>query len=132
MARPATRFELSSSVVGPLRRLAAGQRAQRRTSASADSAYEAMMQAYVRTARELREEREASRAQEALNVTVIESPHDAFVSFDAEGTITGWNARAPRSCSSGRRRSRSAARSRARSSRRRCASATSAAWSASS
>jgi PAS domain S-box-containing protein len=94
MARRATRFELSSSVVGPLRRLAAGQRAQRRTSASADSAYEAMMQAYVRTARELREEREASRAQEALNVAVIESPHDAFVSFDAEGTITGWNARA--------------------------------------
>jgi PAS domain-containing protein len=78
----------------PLRRLAAGQRAQRRTSASADGAYEAMMQAYVRTARELREEREASRRQEALNVAVIESPHDASVSIDAEGTITAWNARA--------------------------------------
>jgi hypothetical protein len=61
VARRATRFELSSSVVGPLQRLAAGQRAERRTSATADNAYEAMMQAYVRTARELREARETSR-----------------------------------------------------------------------
>jgi hypothetical protein len=38
---------------------------QRRTSASSDSAYDAMMQAYVRTARE---EREARRTHEALNV----------------------------------------------------------------
>jgi PAS domain S-box-containing protein len=94
MARPATRFELSSSVVGSLRRLAAGQRAQRRTTAPAGSGYEEMMQSYVRTARELREEREASRTYEALNVAVIESAHDAFASFDAEGTIIAWNARA--------------------------------------
>jgi hypothetical protein len=67
MARRATRFELSGSVVGPQQRLAARQRTQRRTSATADNAYEAMMQAYVRTARELREARETSRAQEALN-----------------------------------------------------------------
>jgi PAS domain S-box-containing protein len=94
MARHATRFELSSSVVGPLRRLATGQRAQRRTSACVGSAYDEMMQAYVRTARELREEREASRTQEALNVAVIESAHDAFVSIDADDTIIAWNARA--------------------------------------
>ena len=94
MARPATRFGLSSSVVGPLQRLAAGQRAQRRTSASAGSAYDEMMQAYVRTARQLREEREASRTQEALNVAVIESAHDAFVSIDADDTIIAWNSRA--------------------------------------
>jgi hypothetical protein len=68
MARPATRFELSRSVIGPPRRLASGQRAQRRTSASTDSAYEAMMQAYVPTARELREEPEAGRTHETLNV----------------------------------------------------------------
>jgi PAS domain S-box-containing protein len=94
MARPATRFELSSSVVGSLRRLAAGQRAQRRTTASADSGYQEMMQSYVRTARELREEREANRTYDALNVAVIESAHDAFASFDADGTIIAWNARA--------------------------------------
>jgi two-component system, OmpR family, phosphate regulon sensor histidine kinase PhoR len=94
MARHATRFELSSSVVGPLRRLATGQRAQRRTSGSVDSAYDEMVQAYVRTARELREEREANRTQEALNVAVIESAHDAFVSIDANDTIIAWNTRA--------------------------------------
>ena len=93
MARPATRFELSSAVVGPLRRMASGERARPRT-APGDGAYQAMMQAYVRTARELREQREASRTQEALNVAVIESAHDAFVSIDAGGTITAWNARA--------------------------------------
>jgi PAS domain S-box-containing protein len=94
MARPATRFELSSSVVGSLRRLAAGQRAQRRTTALEGSGYQEMMQSYVRTARELREEREAQRTYEALNVAVIESAHDAFASFDADGTIVAWNARA--------------------------------------
>jgi PAS domain S-box-containing protein len=94
MARPATRFELSSSVVGSLRRLAAGQRAQRRTTASAGSGYQEMMQAYVRTARELRQEREKRETYEALNVAVIESAHDAFAAFDAEGTIIAWNARA--------------------------------------
>jgi PAS domain S-box-containing protein len=94
MAHDATRFELSSSVIGPLRRLATGQRAQRRTSASVGNAYDEMMQAYIRTARELREEREASRTKEALNVAVIESAHDAFVSIDVDDTIIAWNARA--------------------------------------
>jgi PAS domain S-box-containing protein len=94
MARPATRFELSSSVVGSLRRLATGQRVQRRTTALEGSGYQEMMQSYVRTARELREEREANRTYEALNVAVIESAHDAFASFDADGTIVAWNARA--------------------------------------
>jgi PAS domain S-box-containing protein len=94
MARPATRFELSSSVVGSLRRLASGQRAQRRTSGSADGAYDAMVRAYVRTARELHAEREANRTQEALNVAVIESAHDAFVSIAVDGRIIAWNTRA--------------------------------------
>ena len=53
-----------------------------------------VVEAYLRTARELREEREHAREQAALNHAVLATSHDAYVAIDADGRITAWNARA--------------------------------------
>ena len=59
--------------------------------ASDDGAYREVVDAYVRAARELREE---AQNQAALNEAVLATSHDAFVSIDADGAIIAWNARA--------------------------------------
>ena len=56
--------------------------------------YDKLVDAYVRAAHELREERAQVAEQAALNEAVLATSHDAFVSVDAEGRITAWNARA--------------------------------------
>ena len=56
--------------------------------------YAQLVDAYVRAARELREEREQAANQSALNAAVLATSHDAFISIDADGRITAWNARA--------------------------------------
>ena len=57
-------------------------------------AHAQIVEAYLRTARELHEEREHAREQAALNHAVLATSHDAYIAIDAEGRITAWNARA--------------------------------------
>ena len=95
MASPRPRPLLSGHAVRALRGLASGERAPASTAAPHDAAaYEQLVDAYVRAARELREEREQAAERSVLNEAVLATSHDAFIAIDAEGRITSWNARA--------------------------------------
>jgi PAS domain S-box-containing protein len=56
--------------------------------------YADLVDAYVKAAHELRQEREQAANHAALNEAVLATSHDAFISIDADGRITAWNARA--------------------------------------
>ncbi len=93
MASPRPHPLLSGSAVRALRALAGGERAPAAPQHDV-SGYEQLVDAYVRTNRELREEREQAAEQAALNEAVLATSHDAFIAIDAGGRITSWNARA--------------------------------------
>ena len=56
--------------------------------------YAELVDAYVKAAHELRQERAQAADHAALNEAVLATSHDAFISIDAAGRITAWNARA--------------------------------------
>jgi PAS domain S-box-containing protein len=76
-----------------MRALAAGERPAAVPAPDATD-YEQVVEAYVRAARELREERERVANQSALNEAVLATSNEAFISIDADGQIIAWNARA--------------------------------------
>jgi len=76
-----------------MRSLAAGERTTGVQPPGADE-YEQVVSAYVRAARELRQEREQAANQAALTEAVLATSHDAFISIDADGRIIAWNTRA--------------------------------------
>ena len=94
MEPPRPGFELSARSVRALRSLALGEPVATPAPESDAGGYAQMLEAYLRTARELREEREHAREQAALNHAVLATSHDAYIAIDAEGRITAWNARA--------------------------------------
>lgn len=93
MAPRRTRPALSGPALRSLRTLAQGKRVEPRSPQAADE-YAHVVDAYVRAARELRDEREHAREQAALNLAVLATSHDAYIAIDADGRITAWNARA--------------------------------------
>ncbi|HVF79057.1 MAG TPA: ATP-binding protein [Solirubrobacteraceae bacterium] len=56
--------------------------------------YAQLVDAYGQASRELKEQRDEAANQQALSAAVLATSHDAFISIDAEGRITAWNARA--------------------------------------
>jgi PAS domain S-box-containing protein len=93
MAPRRSRPALSGPTLRALHALAHGERPAPAAPQEA-SEYAQLVDAYVQAARELREEREQAAEQAALNEAVLATSHDAFISIDAEGRITSWNARA--------------------------------------
>jgi PAS domain S-box-containing protein len=93
MAPESPRFALSAATTKALRDLAGNERAPK--AAPADAAgYAELVAAYEKAAHELRTQREEAANHAALNEAVLATSHDAFISMDADGKITAWNARA--------------------------------------
>ena len=97
MASRDPRPALSAASLGALRGLfnadAEGELAARRAPQGRPG-YADAVDAEVQASHELRAERERVADQAALNDAVLATSHDAFISIDAGGRITTWNARA--------------------------------------